>query len=1164
MFLMVNSLCPGSVLLLRGTIFSLFLSICCSLFGEESETLQAQKASFGFTLAVQTNGDLLISTSKSEAVIQVWDLESGKLLREIALDHVPDYPIAIAPKSPWIAFQGPSDGSGESAIAIQDIQTGGLVGSWRAHTNRLTCLVFSADEKLLATGSFGAEIRIWSLENRTCLKTLVGHNFRPWTLKFSHDGNALYSAGYDNTILRWDLAKGEIAARFQGHEDSVAAFDVDEADRFLVSVGIDQTLRVWDATSGEPVKSVAFNYGRHIRFAPGGGEFWVSSPNDAAVFKTGSWSQIWSSQRNGIAETERSLYPPNLTPMSLRFWLAGPIALTRTGQILMKDHYLKRWHFFESTNRVLSMPFGVDSLYSLCPVPRGVDPSRILIHAKSSEITFFDLDRLEVIRQPIRGAVRNVDFDRFFYLPGREQLIGYTRFSTAQLVDLKKSTFTAILSNSTVSSFGQILMSDDGKKAILPSGSLQSKGRVFDFDPDDAGSGLRVVDFRNQRSSNSSSSGNASTFMAKEGGSFYSLSDRSVVNVRESVFLKQSHRIVSTFVDGPGKGGIRIWDTDGGMPSLTLSLSPKTPGALGASPNGESVAVSVEKKEDEPLILVLNVPDLSLRQTLPSEGRVSCLAFSEDSRRLFAGYADGRIRIWNLDGKEIGPLKPHRDPVTSLCFVPGRPQLLVTSSSNGDLRVHHLPDGRSFDLLVSGTDWLVYSDDGLFDGSKSGGSLAQLRSRGELFDLTQLALRNNRPDLILERMELGSPEIIAHFRAQSEYRIRKSQLQGGADGIGSVRLPRSKIKLLDKTETHASITCELFGETPIGRYNVFVNEVPLFGALGKSISPGPQHALTLSIPLIPGTNKIEVSCRGEDGAESRRAMLKVVRNATAERKLFFVGFGVSRYDLPALTLKYAAKDAVDLGKLFSAMKGNVFSDVRTELYLDRDVGREALQKAKTFLSQSSAEDTVVLFFAGHGVHDRDKNATYYFLTGASSLSTLGETAIRFEEVEDLLYDVAPRSKLLLLDTCESGELGDPEYLAAITELPRTGMIPRSIRGMSVTADPGRRRVLQSVQMGKDRFLYNDLFRRSGTIVFSSSRGDELSYEDDRIQNGFFTHGIISAFKDPASDEDGDGQISVDELRKRVISEVPKATQDLQHPTVDRDNLFQKFYFPSPR
>ena len=90
----------------------------------------------------------------------------------------------------------------------------------------------------------------------------------------------------------------------------------------------------------------------------------------------------------------------------------------------------------------------------------------------------------------------------------------------------------------------------------------------------------------------------------------------------------------------------------------------------------------------------------------------------------------------------------------------------------------------------------------------------------------------------------------------------------------------------------------------------------------------------------------------------------------------------------------------------------------------------------------------------------------------------------------------------------------------------------------------------------DRFIHRDLRRRTGAIVFSSSRGSERSYESHEIQNGYFTQAIIEALTDGDTD-----RISTDKLRERVKVAVPEMTGGCQHPTVDRDNIHRTFSFP---
>lgn len=44
-------------------------------------------------------------------------------------------------------------------------------------------------------------------------------------------------------------------------------------------------------------------------------------------------------------------------------------------------------------------------------------------------------------------------------------------------------------------------------------------------------------------------------------------------------------------------------------------------------------------------------------------------------------------------------------------------------------------------------------------------------------------------------------------------------------------------------------------------------------------------------------------------------------------------------------------------------------------------------------------------------------------------------------------------------------------------------------------------------------------------------------------------------------KNNDSIISTDEFRDYVMKTVSKISDDLQHPTVDRDNIYQKFGFP---
>jgi uncharacterized caspase-like protein len=102
---------------------------------------------------------------------------------------------------------------------------------------------------------------------------------------------------------------------------------------------------------------------------------------------------------------------------------------------------------------------------------------------------------------------------------------------------------------------------------------------------------------------------------------------------------------------------------------------------------------------------------------------------------------------------------------------------------------------------------------------------------------------------------------------------------------------------------------------------------------------------------------------------------------------------------------------------------------------------------------------------------------------------------------------------------------------------------------------------QQLYPQRDRFIYKDLFRRSGAVVLSSSRGSELSYEKDELENGLFTEYVLRALSSKEADTDKDDRVSTDELRDYVSRSVSTASGGLQNPVVDRDNIEARFSLP---
>lgn len=536
------------------------------------------------------------------------------------------------------------------------------------------------------------------------------------------------------------------------------------------------------------------------------------------------------------------------------------------------------------------------------------------------------------------------------------------------------------------------------------------------------------------------------------------------------------------------------------------------------------------------------------------------LAYSAHNKLMVVGGWSGAIEVIDSATRKLVKELPLRfSPVTRIRFSPDGTHLMA-SSEDGMLKMWNTQGWDSATILTTDdNEWLIYTPDGYFDASPHGGELVAMVKGGNAYGIEQFAARNNRPDLILERLRLGTPEQIAHY--QDLYRRRLEKL-----GLTEAQLhakplvPEARVIKVEKQGKFADVTFEISGAGHVlERINVFVNNVPLFGPGGKKIK-GETLLGTERIELESGKNKIEISALSSAGVESYRAVAYAEYDGRERGNLYYLGIGVSKYKDASLDLSYADKDVEDLKKNIQKMN-RAYGKIFVRNLLNADVTPENIKKAKDFLKSSKVDDTVVVLMAGHGGYSKGASPKYYYFPYGADPADLAKTGVAFDEIEGLIAGLGARKKLLLMDTCESGELEEADFTRYMAQANSRGINPRTFRKVAKRRGVGTN-APRSYLLQKDRFIYNDLARRTGAVVFSSSRGNEISYESQAIQNGFFTKRIIDALFSKTADRDLNGKISVDELKVFVRDLVSRDTGGLQNPTVDRDNLAQKIEFPS--
>jgi WD40 repeat protein len=535
-------------------------------------------------------------------------------------------------------------------------------------------------------------------------------------------------------------------------------------------------------------------------------------------------------------------------------------------------------------------------------------------------------------------------------------------------------------------------------------------------------------------------------------------------------------------------------------------------------------------------------------------------AFSPDGKQVLTKGFDGTARSYDVaSGRELVAFRGHTKAITTVAFsADGRH--VLTGSQDCTVRLWDAASGRELCRLLGFRDgsWVALTPDNYYMASKGRLEGVSFRLDDRLFSFDQFDLKFNRPDKVLESMGQASAEMIAAYRHAWEKRLKRMNVREEMLSedfhvpeivVNTVTPFTTREKVL-KLKVKAGDSKYL-----IDRLQIDVNGVPLHGAGGISLRKLASKTLEqeLEVELSAGKNKIDVSVVNEKGAESLKGTISINYETPAVKpNLFVVAVGVSDYVDARFRLTYGDKDARDLADLFAG-KRDRFGEIKVQRILNRDATRENILKANDFLKTSRVDDLVVLFFAGHGL--LDSKLDYYFATADIDFKNPAKRGLPYEAIEDLLDGIRARKKVLLMDTCHSGELDKEEVQVVQSEKrPKDEIKVRTFRGLDleISSKVGLGNSYQLLQE-----MFADLRRGTGAVVISSAGGAEYAMESATWKNGVFTHALIRGLKGEA-ERNKDGRVPVSKLRDFVEQEVRRLTNGRQVPTARRENLIVDF------
>lgn len=467
--------------------------------------------------------------------------------------------------------------------------------------------------------------------------------------------------------------------------------------------------------------------------------------------------------------------------------------------------------------------------------------------------------------------------------------------------------------------------------------------------------------------------------------------------------------------------------------------------------------------------------------------------------------------------------------------------------------------------LCENDDYVIILPDGRFGGSPGCEQYLEYNTPQGCLDMTPFAHHFNRPGDVLAALGGAPDDIEALRRATKRWQGKATAF--AAPQLQHHTLPAAKLLTpaeLESAEDTQTLSLELQAAPKVAltTLHVYVDGVRISQEFDNSLMlrPGEKKTVSVRIPLSDGQNNVQIYPVDSMGIPGTAISYRTLYNTTHTPRLFLVALGVSDYANDELDLQYAAKDARDIEK---AIKECTYLEARTLCLTDADVpDAGVLDKVKQHLADARPDDTVVFYLAGHGMLD-DK-LEYYYAPHHFDADDMHRTGISMQAITSCLQQTQSQNRLLLLDTCHSGNVGEAE----MDQLAANGIsLPHGVRAI---ANRGMKvkKVSSGEQMAagsKKRYLeefFSSGSDTKGITVLAAASGAQFAQESQEWNNGLFTCTFIDVLRHAyKGDTDCNGRLSISELVAHIQLEVNLRTRGLQVPNATVAQAAHLSYLP---
>ncbi len=1038
----------------------------------------------------------------------------------------------VSPDGKWVA-----SGGNDKLVKIMDLSSGKEFRTFHGNDGRVNYIRFSPNSKFLGAMINSNELKIWDISNGKLIRSIPASGSIP-KFEFSQDGEEVYFVNEYNQIAK---------VKWQSSADPTS----------LVTDGI---VRIQLSADKKSIFYLDYKGGLTQISIADGSVLQTKTLFDKFVYPFAEMSIDHKGEFLAVAFNDKKVRIYKTSDLSLHTTfnnfkaLVTALTFDQQSQTLITTQHDNQVRTWNVKGKKETAPYPKASLFA---------PTALSVHPTEKLIFFNDNNKINIARLGNGKVIKQIKAkgNKIINLAYDQQgtyLAAATGDITIKLWNLKENKINTVLPG-----FFPVLFTPNGKQLVSMETAMSMA--VWDMSTRKKAFTLATEGELMQNLAFSSDGKYIS------GAGYQGIIRIWDFNTKKIVHRLSGHQggIYGTSFSPDGKylascgmdQTVRIWDLSSGKEIKKIQDQTIIISDVKFSPNGQFLASAAWDKT----INLYKTSDWSLSKTLKGHtNMITSISFNKSGDRLASSSsnnavwsADNSVKIWDVaSGTEVCSFQNHVGGIQKVIF-DKTSDLVFSSGDDGMIKVWTYTDCLEMASLISvnKSDHVILTPDNYYTASRAALEGVAFRLDAALYPFEQFDLRLNRPDVVASKIGKTPQNLVNAYNYLYKKRLKRSGFT--EEDLGTdFHLPKTELLTKDlpliTKENHVRFTIKAEDNLfPLDRLKVFVDDVPIYGVQGMNLKDRNSKSveIELDVPLIPGPNNVQISALNSKGVESLRSSFDIVKDDSETKgNLYVISIGVSKYKDSRFDLTYPSKDATDIINELGNNK-SLFKQIFTIPLTDEDVTKENISKLQERLKNIKPEDAVIFFIAGHGV--LDDQFDYYFATHDMDFNDPKARGLSYDDLQQIIGSLKALKKLLIMDTCHSGEVDKDEVEKEKKSTVEQGDVKFRAVGEGIRQKEGFGVENANLLM---QDLFADVRKGTGITVISSAGGAEFAMESAEWKNGLFTYCMLEGLKSNKADLNKDGEIVISEIRAYVYQQVSKLSNGKQKPTSRSENL----------